>query len=249
MSAAITKQLAIKDLHVSINQKQILHGINLTLPQGKVIALMGPNGSGKSTLAQVLMGHPSYEVHKGKAMWGQKNILDLEVHERAQMGLFLSFQYPQELPGVNMYEFLSTAYIALHGQKKFEKYFENAIAQALKQFRLSNQFLERNVNEGFSGGEKKKSEMLQLQLLQPTVAILDETDSGLDIDALKLIAKNVQALRSSRNTFLIITHYQRLLTLLKPDEVHVMMHGRIVKSGSYDLVKTLEKKGYGWLEK
>ncbi len=240
-------QLVIQNLHVSVAGKAILRGADLEVVPGKVVALMGPNGSGKSTLAQVLMGNPMYEVTQGSVLWQGKNILELAVHERAQLGLFLSFQYPHELPGVNMYEFLSTSYKALRGLDDFEQHFEQRLASALEHFNLNKTFLERNVNEGFSGGEKKKSEMLQLELFQPKIAIMDETDSGLDIDALKLIASNISAVQSPDNGFLVITHYQRLLTLLEPDEVHVLIAGKIVKSGDKELVTELEQKGYEWL--
>lgn len=248
MATTQKQTLAIQKLHVQIDEKEILHGVDLVIKPGKVAALMGPNGSGKSTLAQVLMGNPEYEVTKGRAAWQGKNLLKLEVHERAQLGLFLSFQYPRELPGVNMYEFLATSFKALHGEKQFNDEFEDSLQEALKTFKLSEKFLDRNVNEGFSGGEKKKSEMLQLMVLRPRLAILDETDSGLDIDALKLVAQNVTALKNPQTSFLVITHYQRLLNFLKPDEVHVMLDGKIVKSGKANLVKQLESKGYSWLK-
>lgn len=245
--ATISKKICnIQNLQAKIGDKAILQGIDLQLHPGKVIALMGPNGSGKSTLANILMGNPEYEITKGKVLWQGKNILNMDIHERARMGLFLSFQYPTELPGVNMYEFLTTSYKALHGEKAMHD-FDDRLENILKKYKLGTEFLDRNVNEGFSGGEKKKNEMLQLALFRPRLAIMDETDSGLDIDALKLIARNVQALRNEENTFLVITHYQRLLKFLKPDEVHVMMHGKIVKSGGSELVKELEKKGYEWL--
>jgi len=242
------KEISIENLYVSRDGKQILKGIDLKIKPGKIIALMGPNGSGKSTLSQVLMGDTAYEVSKGKVTWQGKNLLKLEPGERAKLGLFLSFQYPHELPGVNMYEFLSVAYQAIYGDKKHQSDFEADLGQAMKSLNLSDKFLDRSVNDGFSGGEKKKSEILQMKLLQPKIAILDETDSGLDIDALKLIAKNVKARLSSTTGFLVITHYQRLLKYLKPDEVHIILDGKIVRSGKYDLVAKLEKHGYGWIK-
>ena len=242
-----TNNLIIQDLHVEVANKPVLQGVDLELKTGKLVALMGPNGSGKSTLANIIMGDPEYKVVKGKIIWQGKNILKKTIDERARMGLFLSFQYPHELPGVNMYEFLSTSFRALYG-KDAMKNFDNRLQQALKKLKLNEKFLDRNVNVGFSGGEKKKSEILQLALFDPKFSILDETDSGLDIDALKLIAKNINDLRNSKNCFLVITHYQRLLNFIKPDEVHVMIEGKIVKSGGVELVKSLEKKGYDWLK-
>jgi len=239
--------IIITNLHVRVGNLEVLKGVDLVIKPGKVIALMGLNASGKSTLANVIMGNPEYEVTKGKIMWQGKNILKMAIDERARLGLFLSFQYPHELPGVNMYEFLSTSFRALHGQDAM-KDFDNKLQAIIKLFKLDDKFLERNVNVGFSGGEKKKSEMLQLVLLDPKIAILDEIDSGLDIDALKLIAKNINYLKAPQRGFLIITHYQRLLNFIKPDEVHVMLDGKIVKSGDYELVKELEKRGYSWLK-
>jgi Fe-S cluster assembly ATP-binding protein len=195
------------------------------------------------------MGNPEYKIDSGKVTWQGKNILKLTPGDRAKMGLFMSFQYPHELPGVNMYEFLSTSYKSIFGEKIHQAKFETELKKEMKTLKLSDKYLDRSVNDGFSGGEKKKSEILQLKLLQPKMAILDETDSGLDIDALKLIAKNITALRSSSRGFLVITHYQRLLNYIKPDYVHVMMDGKIVKSGGPGLAKVLEKKGYHWLKK
>lgn len=243
---AVNKDLKMNKLACQISGKKILQGVNLTIKPGKVIALMGPNGSGKSTLAQVLVGAGDYKV-SGKVLWQGKDVLKMEPWERAKLGLFLSWQYPKEIPGVNMFEFLAGAYKSIHGQVKFNKDFENNLEKALKALGLDRDFLSRNVNENFSGGEKKKSEVLQLLLLKPKIAILDETDSGLDIDSLKLIAKNVKDQKSSQIGFLVITHYQRLLNFLEPDEVHVMLAGKIVKSGDKKLVADLEEKGYDWL--
>lgn len=241
--------LVIKNLHAGIDQKAILQGVNLTIKPGKIVALMGPNGSGKSTLSHVLMGHPSYQVAAGEVRWQGQDLLSQETWKRARMGMFLSFQYPYEIPGVNLYEFLLTAYKSIHGEeaKKIAD-FEKNLHQALKDLSLPNKFLTRDLNAGFSGGEKKKTEILQLKVLQPKIAILDETDSGLDIDALKLIAKNVKKMKSPNIGFLVITHYQRLLTHLEPDEVYVMLEGKIVASGGSELVKKLEKEGYAWLK-
>ncbi len=239
--------IIIKNLHAKVAGKTVLNGVDLKLRLGKLVALMGPNGSGKSTLANILMGNPEYEVTGGQIIWQGKNILKKSIDERARMGLFLSFQYPHELPGVNMYEFLSTSFRILHGDEAM-KDFDTKLTNLLQKFKLNEKFLDRNVNVGFSGGEKKKNEMLQLALFDPKFSILDETDSGLDIDALKLIAKNVNNIRTPNNGFLVITHYQRLLNFLKPDEVHVLVNGKIVKSGGVELVKQLEKKGYDWLK-
>ncbi|MDO8669075.1 MAG: Fe-S cluster assembly ATPase SufC [Candidatus Buchananbacteria bacterium] len=248
MTKKISKEMSVENLFASVGGQQILKGINLKIKPGKIIALMGPNGSGKSTLSQVIAGHPNYVTDKGKVMWQGKNILNLNPEDRAKMGLFLSFQYPYELPGVNMYDFLSTCYQSIFGGESHKKHFDKKLNEALKALKLSSSFLDRSVNEGFSGGEKKKSEILQMKILSPKIAILDETDSGLDIDALKIIAKNITALKSPKIGFLVITHYKRLLKYLKPDEVHIILDGQIVKTGQYDLVDKLEKQGYGWLK-
>ena len=236
--------LSIKNLHAGLPGKPILNGVTLTVPAGKIVALMGPNGSGKSTLAQLLMGQPDYRVTKGTVRWGSKDMLKLKNWERARAGLFLAFQYPYEVPGVNFYEFLLAAYQSVNGKQGSQAEFERRLKRSLRELRLDAKFLERGLNEGFSGGEKKKAEILQLRVLQPRLAILDETDSGLDIDALRLISRNVRSLRSPAISFLVITHYQRLLTYLKPDIVHVMVGGKIVASGGSALVKRLEKTGY-----
>ena len=236
--------LSIKNLHAGLPGKPILNGVTLTVPAGKIVALMGPNGSGKSTLAQLLMGQPDYRVTRGTVRWGSKDMLKLKNWERARAGLFLAFQYPYEVPGVNFYEFLLAAYQSVNGKQGSQAEFERRLKRSLRELRLDAKFLERGLNEGFSGGEKKKAEILQLRVLQPRLAILDETDSGLDIDALRLISRNVRSLRSPAISFLVITHYQRLLTYLKPDIVHVMVGGKIVASGGSALVKRLEKTGY-----
>ncbi|MEK7072082.1 MAG: Fe-S cluster assembly ATPase SufC [Patescibacteria group bacterium] len=248
MAKKISPEMSVENLYVSVEDKKILNGINLKIKPGKIIALMGPNGSGKSTLSQAMAGHPKYRVDRGKVMWQGKNILNLNPEERAKMGLFLSFQYPYELPGVNMYDFLSTCYQNIFGGESHKKNFDKKLEESLRSLKLASSFLDRSVNEGFSGGEKKKSEILQMKILNPKIAILDETDSGLDIDALKLIAKNISDLKSPKIGFLVITHYKRLLKYIKPDEVHIMLDGKIVKSGKYDLVDKLEKQGYGWLK-
>lgn len=243
--------LTIKDLHARVTgeQKEILCGVSLAVPPDKIVALMGPNGSGKSTLSHVLMGSPDYEVISGSARLGNKDLLALDPWERARAGLFLAFQYPYEIPGLSVYHFLQTAVRSVRGERYDEKKFSRELKAALHDLRLASDFLDRGLNEGFSGGEKKRMEILQLRLLQPRIAILDETDSGLDIDALRLVAENVKRLVGPRLGVLVITHYQRLLNYLKPDEVHVLSQGQIVKSGSYRLVKQLEERGYDWLIK
>ncbi|MDP3964445.1 MAG: Fe-S cluster assembly ATPase SufC [bacterium] len=240
----ITNTLEIHSLHAKAPGQEILRGVDVSFPRGKIVTLMGPNGSGKSTLAHVLMGQPEFTVTKGQIRWQGKNLLRLKAWERSRLGLFVSFQQPPELPGVNLLEFLATAYKAHHPKANQQKDFDKNLRKALSTLKLPESFLERSVNTGFSGGEKKKAEMLQLLVLQPKLAILDEVDSGLDIDALKLISKTVRSLRSPQRTFIIITHYQRLLQYLKPDIVHVLVNGVIAESGSAALVKKIEKKGY-----
>lgn len=239
--------LVIKDLHAEKDGKEILRGLSLEIPMNRVTAIMGPNGSGKSTLSHVLMGSPNYTVTKGSITWRGKNLLLLEPHQRAQLGLFLSFQSPVEVPGVNVYEFLLTAYQSVAGKKANQDEFTARVADAKKQLKISDTLLERSLNEGFSGGEKKRLEMFQLLVIRPKIAILDEVDSGLDIDALKLIARTLKILVSDQCGLLVITHYQRLLDFLAPDAVHILMDGKFVESGSSELVKKLEEEGYDWL--
>lgn len=238
---------AIRSLSAGINNKRILHDLSLAIRPGQICALMGPNGSGKSTLANVLMGHPESRVQRGQVLWQGKNILRLKPWERSRLGLFLGFQYPLELPGVNLLEFLLTAAQALSRGKINPAELDARIDQALKDLHLPKKFLERPVNEGFSGGEKKKVELLQLLVFRPKIAILDEADSGLDIDALRYIARGIRQASKRGTGFLIITHYQRLLTYLKPDRVYVLHQGKIVRSGDRRLVGTLERRGYDWL--
>lgn len=238
----------IQNLSAGIGGKVIIHDINLNIRPGQVAALMGPNGSGKSTLANVLMGHPDGRVQHGRVLWQGKNVLRLKPWERSRLGLFLGFQYPLELPGVNLLEFLLTA-ARTNGQRKIgPAELDTIITQALKILHLPKTFLERSVNEGFSGGEKKKVELLQLLVLRPKIAILDEADSGLDIDALTHIARGIRQAVKYGTGFCLITHYQRLLTLVKPSQVHVMYRGRIVRSGDRRLVSALERRGYDWLK-
>lgn len=242
--------LVIKDLHVTVEDKEILKGVNLEIKPGEFHAVMGPNGAGKSTLAQAIMGHPKYEVTKGSVTFDGQDVLEMEVEERAKAGLFLAMQYPSEISGITNSEFLRTAINAKRGEGN-----EIPLMQFIKKLDKTMEFLEmdlnmsqRYLNEGFSGGEKKRNEILQLMMLEPKVAILDEIDSGLDIDALKVVAKGINSMRSDEFSTLIITHYQRLLDYITPDFVHVMMDGRIVKSGGPELAKRLEAEGYDWIK-
>jgi Fe-S cluster assembly ATP-binding protein len=249
--------LAIKNLQVSIqdeknNAKAILRGVNLTIKPGEVHAIMGPNGSGKSTLANVLAGREDYHVTAGSIHLNDNDLLALSPEERATHGVFLAFQYPIEIPGVNNMYFLRTALNSLRKRKNLPPYdaadFLTLIKSKIKEVGLDQSFLHRALNEGFSGGEKKRNEVLQMLMLEPCFAILDETDSGLDIDALQMVSRCVNSLRSSERSFLIVTHYQRLLDYIRPDVVHVMANGKILKSGDQSLAHELEEKGYGWLE-
>ncbi len=243
--------LEIKNLHAKVGDKEILKGINLTVYPGEIHAIMGPNGAGKSTLANVLAGKPGYEVTEGEILFKGKNLLEMEPHERAQAGLFLGFQYPVEIPGVSMINFMKAAVDAKRQAEGKEPMspgeFLKFYREKMKETGLPEKLQKRNVNEGFSGGEKKRNEIFQMALLQPDLAVLDETDSGLDIDALKAVAEGVRKLHTPENAQLIITHYQRLLDYIKPDYVHVMYDGKIVKSGGPELAEKLEKEGYKWL--
>lgn len=244
--------LKIENLHASIGDKEILKGINLTVGKGEVHAIMGPNGSGKSTLSSVLVGHPAYEVTEGSVTFEGEDILELEPEERAHRGLFLSFQYPVEIPGVSMVNFMRAA---LNERRKAAGLDPLPAAEFLKLMKqkrelveLDNKLASRSVNEGFSGGEKKRNEIFQMAMLEPKLAILDETDSGLDIDALRIVAKGVNGLRSPENSTIVITHYQRLLDYIRPDFVHVLYKGRIVRSGGPELALELEERGYDWIK-
>jgi Fe-S cluster assembly ATP-binding protein len=243
--------LKIKDLYVNINGNEILKGLNLEINPGEVHAIMGPNGTGKSTLAYVLAGKPDYEVTRGEIEFFGKNLLEMEPEERARDGIFLAFQYPVEIAGVTNSNLMKTAVNEVRKHRGLELLDAFDFLQLLKEkanlVGLDSTFLNRNVNEGFSGGEKKRNEIFQLAMLDPKLAILDETDSGLDIDALKVVANGVNMLRNPERSFLIITHYQRLLNYIVPDYVHVMFDGRIVKSGGKELALELENKGYDWL--
>jgi Fe-S cluster assembly ATP-binding protein len=243
--------LDIKNLHASIGDKEILRGIDLTVNAGEVHAVMGPNGSGKSTLAQVLAGHPGYEVTEGEVLYDGRNLLEMDPEVRAQEGIFLAFQYPIEIPGVTNAYFLRSAYNEIRKAKGMEELdpleFLDLMEQKTKLVDMDPAMMNRSVNTGFSGGEKKRNEILQMAVLEPRLAILDETDSGLDIDALKVVAHGVNALRRPDNATIVVTHYQRLLNYIVPDFVHVLANGRIVKSGGKELALELEEKGYDWI--
>ena len=244
--------LQIRNLHAAIADKEILKGIDLEIKKGEIHAIMGPNGSGKSTLSSVLVGNPNYEVSEGSVLFEGQDLLELEPEERAHLGLFMSFQYPVEIPGVSMVNFMRAA---LNEKRKAQGLDPIPAAEFLKLMKqkrelveLDNKLASRSVNEGFSGGEKKRNEIFQMAMLEPKLAILDETDSGLDIDALRIVAKGVNELRSPENATIVITHYQRLLDYIRPDYVHVLYKGRIVRSGGPELALELEEKGYDWIK-
>ncbi|MCG6947688.1 MAG: Fe-S cluster assembly ATPase SufC [Acidobacteria bacterium] len=244
--------LELKDLHVSVDRTEILKGIDLTVNPGEVHAIMGPNGSGKSTLASVLAGREEYEVTGGEIRYAGQNLLELDAETRAREGLFLAFQYPVEIPGVSNTYFLRTALNAIRTHRGEEEIdamdFLELVRERAKVVKLDDSLLKRPVNEGFSGGEKKRNEIFHLAVLEPKLAILDETDSGLDIDALRIVADGVNSLRNTERSFVLITHYQRLLDYIEPDFVHVLINGRIVKSGDRELALRLEDQGYEWLD-
>jgi Fe-S cluster assembly ATP-binding protein len=243
--------LTIKDLTATVSEKQILNGVTLSVNAGEIHAIMGPNGSGKSTLAQVLAGHPAYEVTGGQVTYEGRDLLELEPEERAQAGLFLAFQYPVEIPGVTNAYFLRAAYNEIRkarGEDEVDPIeFLDLVEERAKIVEMDPSFLNRSINVGFSGGEKKRNEILQMAVLRPKLAVLDETDSGLDIDALRVVADGVNKLRRPDNATIVVTHYQRLLNYIVPDFVHVLVGGRIVKSGGRELALELEEKGYDWL--
>lgn len=247
-----TPLLEIKDLKASVEGKLILKGVDLVIHYGETHAIMGPNGSGKSTLAAVLAGRPEYEVVSGEVYFKGRPLFEMEPEERAREGLFLAFQYPVEIPGVSNINFLKTAVNEIRKARGLEPYdayqFLAIVKEKVKELEFHEDMLRRSLNEGFSGGEKKRNEMLQMALLEPTLAILDETDSGLDIDAIKIVARTVNQMRTSERSFLIITHYQRLLNYIEPDVVHVLYNGRIVKTGGKELALQLEAEGYDWLK-
>ena len=244
--------LEIKNLKASINNIEILKGLNLTINEGEIHAIMGPNGSGKSTFSKVIAGHPAYQVLSGEILYKGQNIINFEPDQRSHLGIFLAFQYPIEIPGVSNEDFLRLAYnsrLKSNNEVEIDPIeFLSLITEKLKIVDMSSTFLSRNVNEGFSGGEKKRNEILQMALLNPDLAILDETDSGLDIDALKVISKGINTYMNQNKAIILITHYQRLLDYVKPDYIHVMQEGKIIKTGNSQLAKELEKKGYEWLK-
>lgn len=243
--------LSVKNLTATVDETPILKGMNLEIRAGEIHAIMGPNGSGKSTFSKVLAGHPDYEVTGGEVTYLGQNLLDLEPEDRARSGIFLAFQYPLEIPGVSNLDFLRVAYNSKRKHEGLEELdafdFDDLIQQKLDVVKMDASFLNRSVNEGFSGGEKKRNEILQMALLDPKLAILDETDSGLDIDALKIVANGVNQLSRADNAMLVITHYQRLLEYVVPDYVHVMANGRIIRTGGKDLALELEERGYDWV--
>lgn len=243
--------LSVRDLTAEVDGTPILKGVNLEVRLGEIHAIMGPNGSGKSTFSKVLAGHPAYEVTGGEVIFQGQNLLEMEAQERARSGIFLAFQYPLEIPGVSNLDFLRVAYNSRRKAQGLEELdafdFDDLVEEKLEVVKMDSAFLNRSVNEGFSGGEKKRNEILQMALLEPKLAILDETDSGLDIDALKIVANGVNQLTSPDNATIMITHYQRLLNYIVPDFVHVMAYGRIIKSGGKELALELESRGYDWL--
>lgn len=244
------KGLEIKNLSVNIGEREVIKGLNLTVPAGEVHAIMGPNGTGKSTLAKALAGHEEYPIVGGSVSVDGQNILEMEIEERSRAGLFVAFQYPVEVPGVSIANFIRAALTArMEDKTKFSatEYYKELYA-AMEKLKMDKSFTSRSVNDGFSGGEKKRCEILQMMMLKPTVAILDETDSGLDIDALRIVAEGVNAMRGAGRAILVITHYQRLLEYIVPDQVHVMSQGKIVKSGGKELALELEQKGYEWVK-
>jgi Fe-S cluster assembly ATP-binding protein len=243
--------LAVRDLHATVNGIEILKGLDLTVKSGEVHAIMGPNGSGKSTFAKVLAGHPAYEVSGGEVVFEGNNLLELKPEARARAGVFLGFQYPIEIPGVANSQFLRLAYNTVQAGRGKDELdpleFDDFVREKMKLLEMNPDFLDRSVNEGFSGGEKKRNEILQMALLEPKLAILDETDSGLDIDALRIVAGGVNQLANKDNAIVLVTHYQRLLNYIVPDYVHVMESGRIVKTGGKELALELEARGYDWV--
>ena len=249
----MTALLEIKNLHAAVEGVEILKGINLTINKGEIHAIMGPNGSGKSTLAKVLAGHPAYEVTKGEILFEGNNLFDLSPDERAREGIFLAFQYPVEVPGVSNAQFLRLAYNEkmkhINGEELDPLEFQDLLTERAKIVEMDKKFFNRSVNEGFSGGEKKRNEILQMAVLEPKLALLDETDSGLDIDALRIVSAGVNKLKSPDNAIVLVTHYQRLLNYIVPDFVHVLAWGRMVKEGGKELALELEEKGYDWIKK
>ncbi len=238
------KLLKIENLKTQIEGKDILKGLNLEIGKGEVHAIMGPNGAGKSTLANTLMGHPKYEIVEGEMIFEGEVLNELKANERAKKGLFLSFQYPEEIPGVTVENFLRTAKIAVTGKPLKVMAFKKALKEKMELLEMKEEYAQRYLNQGFSGGEKKKNEILQMAILEPKLAILDETDSGLDVDAIRIVSQGVNALKNSENSIVIITHHNKILDYLKPDFVHIMVDGKIVKTGDFSLAKEIEANGY-----
>lgn len=243
--------LQIKNLHAKIEDKVVLRGLHLEVKPGEVHAIMGPNGSGKSTLVKIIAGHPAYEVTEGEIIYRGASLLEMEPEERAQKGIFMAFQYPVEIPGVSNMSFLRQSLNAIRKANDLDELdpieFDDLIHEKMKLVEMDDELLQRSVNTGFSGGEKKRNEILQMAVLEPTLSLLDETDSGLDIDALRIVANGINALANEQNAVLLVTHYQRLLNYVVPDQVHVLVEGRIVKSGGKELALELEHKGYDWI--
>lgn len=243
--------LKIINLHAEVEGEEILKGINLEINAGEVHAIMGPNGSGKSTLAKVVAGHPAYEVTGGQVLYNGEDILEMDPDERAKLGIFLAFQYPVEVPGVSNSMLIRQGVNNIRKERGLDEFdpleFEDYIREKLELVEMDERFLDRSVNEGFSGGEKKRNEILQLAAMEPKLALMDETDSGLDIDALRIVSSGINKIRSSENAFMLVTHYQRILNYITPDKVHVLMGGKIVKSGDKELALELEDKGYDWI--
>ncbi|MAG21177.1 MAG: Fe-S cluster assembly ATPase SufC [Candidatus Marinimicrobia bacterium] len=244
--------LEIRNLHVAVEDKEILRGVNLTVNAGELHAIMGPNGSGKSTLAQVIVGRETYQVTEGEILYNGKNLMEMSIEQRALEGVFLSFQYPVVITGVNVAYFLKSALNAVRKHRGLEELdaidFLTLIKEKLKLVQMDESYLSRSINQGFSGGEKKRNEILQMLTLEPSLAVLDETDSGLDIDAVKIVADGVNKFRDEARAVLVITHYQRILQYMQPEHIHVLMSGRIIRSGGKELAVELEEKGYSWLE-
>lgn len=243
--------LKIINLHAEVEGEEILKGINLEINAGEVHAIMGPNGSGKSTLSKVVAGHPAYEVTGGQVLYNGEDILEMDPDERAKLGIFLAFQYPVEVPGVSNSMLIRQGVNNIRKERGLDEFdpleFEDYIREKLELVEMDERFLDRSVNEGFSGGEKKRNEILQLAAMEPKLALMDETDSGLDIDALRIVSSGINKIRSSENAFMLVTHYQRILNYITPDKVHVLMGGKIVKSGGKELALELEDKGYDWI--
>lgn len=241
----------IKHLRVGIDKKEIVHDVSLIINSGEIHAIMGPNGSGKSTIANAIMGHPKYKIESGEIILDAENIEELKADKRAQKGIFLAFQYPKEIPGVSVSAFLRTAVAAVRKARGEQIYtpieFRKLLRTKMTELNLDSKFMSRSINEGFSGGEKKKIEILQMALLEPKIAVLDETDSGLDVDALRIVAEGINRLATPKRGILLITHYQRILHYVKPHFVHIMINGQIVKSGGSDLAKKIETEGYDWI--